>query len=96
MSENGYLLVGWDLEWNSDEGSKIKEKGEEMIQKIDTAFEKNFTRTKNHLVLLTHDQYFRDSISMAELDNFLELLHKRDDIILKKIKDYPGIQPDVN
>lgn len=96
LSENGYLLVGWDLEWNSDEGSKIKEKGEEMIQKIDTAFEKNFTRTQNHLVLLTHDQYFRDSISMAELDNFLELLHKRDDIILKKIKDYPGIQPDVN
>lgn len=96
LAENGYLLVGWDLEWNSDEGSKIKEKSEEMIQKIDTAFERNFTRTENHLVLLTHDQYFRDSLSIAELDNFLELLNNREDIILKKIKDYPGIQPDVN
>ncbi len=96
LAKNEYKLVGWDLEWKCTNESKIKETGEEMMNLIDTAFEKQKMQTQNHLVLLTHDQYFQDSLSIAELDKFLQTLKNREDIVLKKIKDYPGIGTEVN
>lgn len=91
LAKNNFVLVGWDLEWKADSHYKIKETGEEILKQIDSAFEKKQTLTENHLVLLTHDQYFRDEESVKELDNLLQKLKSREDIQLMKIKDYPGI-----
>lgn len=95
LAENGFVLVGWDIEWKCNDENKIQEKSSEMINLIDSAFEKKKMQTENHLVLLTHDQYFRDSLSIAELDKFLQTIKTRNDIVLRKIKDYPGIGKEV-
>lgn len=95
LAKHDYKLVGWDLEWKSDSTHKVKNSGEEILQQIDSAFEKNKMQTANHLVLLTHDQYFRDEESVKELDSLLQKLNAREDIVLRKINDYPGIANDV-
>ncbi len=95
LAENGFVLVGWDIEWKCNNESKLKETGDEMMSLIDSAYSKKRMQTENHLVLLTHDQYFRDSLSIAELDKFLQKLNKREDIVIRKIKDYPGIGTEV-
>lgn len=91
LAKNEFVLVGWDIEWKSDSTHKIKDSGEELLKQIDAAFEKKQMQTENHLVLLTHDQYFRDGESIKELDSLLQKLKSREDIQLMKIKDYPGI-----
>lgn len=96
LAKNGYVLVGWDIEWRCNNENKIKETSSEMMTLIDSAFSKKRMQTDNHLVLLTHDQYFRDSLSISELDKFLQTLKTREDIILKKIKDYPGVKINTN
>lgn len=95
LAEKGFVLVGWDIEWKCNHENKIQENSEELMSLIDSAFEKKRMQTENHLVLLTHDQYFRDSLSISELDKFLQNLKTRDDIVLRKIKDYPGIGKEV-
>lgn len=95
LAKNNFVLVGWDLEWKSDSTHSIKESGEEILQQIDEAFEKKRMQTENHLVILTHDQYFRDEDSVKELDFLLEKLNKREDFVFRKIKDYPGITTEV-
>jgi peptidoglycan/xylan/chitin deacetylase (PgdA/CDA1 family) len=91
LAKNDFVLVGWDLEWKANSDYKIQETGEELLKQIDSAFEKKQMQTENHLVLLTHDQYFRDEESVKELDSLLQKLKTREDIQLMKIKDYPGI-----
>lgn len=93
LAKNGFKLVGWDIEWKSDSNFKAKESSQEILNLIDSAFVKKSMKTENHLVLLTHDQYFRDSVSLKELSKFLQTVKSREDIELKKIKDYPGIAP---
>lgn len=96
LAKNEFILVGWDVEWKSDSTYKVKETGKEIMAIIDSAFSNNRVQTENHLVLLTHDQYFRDENSVKELDDLLQILNKREDIELRKMKDYPGIKADIN
>lgn len=96
LAKNEFILVGWDVEWKSDSTYKVKETGKEIMAIIDSTFSNNRVQTENHLVLLTHDQYFRDENSVKELDDLLQILNKREDIELRKMKDYPGIKADIN
>jgi len=89
---NDFILIGWDLEWHFDNENQIHENNVEMLNKIDSLFEKNNMRTKNHLVLLAHDQFFKNESNANELDTLIQNLKQNKDIEFRKIKDYPGIQ----
>lgn len=92
LAKNEYKLIGWDWEWKSDGKNQAKQSGDKMFQEIDSLFLNNKTRTQDHLVLLTHDQYFKDSLSTKELEKFIQLIKTRDDIIVRKINDYPDVR----
>lgn len=96
LAKNDYKLIGWDWEWKSNDKSQAKQTGDKMFKEIDSLFLNNKTRTKDHLVLLTHDQYFRDSLSTKELEKFIQLVKTRDDIVVRKIRDYPDVRTAVN
>ncbi|SMC64475.1 polysaccharide deacetylase family protein [Moheibacter sediminis] len=96
LSKNQYKLIGWDWEWKSDEKSGLKQTGDKLFNEIDSLFFNNKTRTQDHLVLLTHDQYFKDSISTQELEKFLKRIKTREDIVVRKIRDYPDVRTAVN
>lgn len=96
LANNQYKLIGWDWEWKSDEKSGLKQTGDKLFSEIDSLFLNNKTRTQDHLVLLTHDQYFKDSISTQELEKFLKKIKTREDIVIRKIREYPDVRTAVN
>lgn len=96
LADNDYKLIGWDWEWKSDEKRGLKQTGDELFTEIDSLFLNNKTRTQDHLVLLTHDQYFKDSLSTIELEKFLQKIKTREDIVIRKIREYPDVRTAVN
>lgn len=96
LAKNDYKLIGWDWEWKSDEKSGLKQTGDKLFSEIDSLFLNNKTRTQDHLVLLTHDQYFKDSLTTKELEKFLQKIKTREDIIIRKIREYPDVRTAVN
>lgn len=96
LAKNDYKLIGWDWEWKSDEKNGLKQTGDKLFNEIDSLFLNNKTRTQDHLVLLTHDQYFKDSLSTKELEKFLQKIKTREDIVIRKIREYPDVRSAVN
>lgn len=92
LAKNDYKLIGWDWEWKSDEKNGLKQTGDKLFNEIDSLFLNNKTRTQDHLVLLTHDQYFKDSLTTKELEKFLQKIKNREDIVIRKIRDYPDVR----
>lgn len=92
LQQNGYTLVGWDLEWHANDDMKLKYSHEKMLEKINSMFKNNIERTSNHMVILMHDQFFQDEDSISELDKLIDELMKNDEYEFRKISDYPNIK----
>jgi hypothetical protein len=91
LQSAGFVLMGWDLEWQFDHKTmSVTTTAEKMIAAIDSAFKKNRTRCKDHLVVLAHDQVYAKSYDSMELRLFLQMLKQRDDYELSLVSDYPG------
>lgn len=91
LAKNGYLLVGWDLEWAHNESMGLDSNHEAMIKRVDYVFKNKLEKTPKHLVLLTHDQYMRDKNSMKELSLFIKKLQKDKRYKFRKMSEYPHI-----
>lgn len=77
LSEKGYKIFGWDVEWKYNvKDYSPKQTIDELVKEIKEAYEKSATFSKNHLVLLMHDQMF------ARLNGENDL-----DILINKLKD---------
>lgn len=63
---------------------------EEMMNKVDSVFLKNKTKTINHLVLLAHDQVFANAQDSATLQNFIMQLKNKDEYNFEQVSRYPG------
>lgn len=96
LQSAGFKLVGWDLEWRATADMKLKNNHAEMIKKVDSIFYNDLEKTPRHLVLLTHDQYLDDEISIKELDLFIQKLQKSQRFVFKKISEYPKINEILN
>lgn len=96
LYENGYQMIGWDVEWQYNKQTKgVRQSAQDMMNSIDYAFNSKNSKIPNHVVLLTHDQYFRDSYSLEQLDLFLSTLNERKDIEVRLMDDYPELRPSV-
>lgn len=94
LAKHGYQLVGWDVEWKHSKTTGVRQTAQEMMNEIDYFFNKKISRTKNHVIFLSHDQYFTTPFAKKELEKFLTMIKNRDDIVLKKINEYPAVTPD--
>lgn len=93
LYENGFRMIGWDVEWNYNKQTHgVKQSAQEMMNIIDYAFNHKNSKIENHVVLLTHDQYFRDAYSIEQLDQFLSMLNERNDIEVRLLNDYPELR----
>jgi peptidoglycan/xylan/chitin deacetylase (PgdA/CDA1 family) len=88
LSAEGYTMVGWDVEWEHDgvTGRPIQSV-EEMIRDIDEAFEHAFT--PGHVVVLAHDEMFRNVTEDAALLILLKSL-KRKGYMFGTLEKYPA------
>lgn len=86
-----FQVYGWDLEWKYAKNNQLKYTSEQMTQKVDSVFRNNLTQTKNHLVLLTHDQLFEKEENALELYKFITLLQQQNKYEFRHISDYPTV-----
>jgi peptidoglycan/xylan/chitin deacetylase (PgdA/CDA1 family) len=90
LHRNGYSLFGWDLEWRHD--SHTAEPigtAEDIFNQMQQLLSKDRLFTPNHIVLLCHDEMFRNTYDESELKKLIELLKGRPNYKLVQLKDYP-------
>jgi hypothetical protein len=84
--------MGWDMEWPFNNHLSLTKTPAEILQRIDSFFTKNITRTPNQLVLLAHDQTFADSTDAASLHTLIKQLKADGRYQFKLISAYPGLK----
>jgi peptidoglycan-N-acetylglucosamine deacetylase len=90
--KNGFIQVGWDLEWHFTDSLTLTSSPDEMLAKIDSMFTHNKTKTPGHLVLLAHDQAFADGPDSAQLHQFIIKLKAKDAYNFETVSRYPGLK----
>jgi hypothetical protein len=80
--------------WNFNYTQRLIENDTDMIEKIDSTFARSETKTKNHLVLLTHDRTFATTEDSAKLHRFIAALKVKDEYDFEMVSKYPGLIKD--
>lgn len=90
----GFSVMGWDLEWIYDEAEReLKTSPEQLLAQMHHMLEAGATRTRDHLVLLAHDQAFQTRAALLMLHQFFMLVKAQPQFELVFATTYPGILP---
>jgi peptidoglycan/xylan/chitin deacetylase (PgdA/CDA1 family) len=92
LDSAGFNVVGWDLEWRFTKTGRPIQSAERMAFVVDSMFQHNENRTKNHLIVLMHDHMFRkaeDSIKLVQFVQYLKYGNKYQFVLLDQ---YPGLK----
>jgi peptidoglycan-N-acetylglucosamine deacetylase len=93
LQSAGFIVMGWDLEWHYDPKTLIlKTTADEMLKQVDSLFAKNKTKLRDNLVLLAHDQVYKNSNDSQQLREFVQKLKLKDDYELSTVGNYPTIR----
>ena len=90
LYENGYRVFGWDIEWqhSGETGTPVQTAGE-MLEIIERKLKEGKTVKKDHLVLLSHDEMFRNGWEESELKELIGLLKARGIYRFDHLSNYP-------
>ena len=78
------------MEWFHEPGTgQPVGTAEEIFEQIEIHLDKGRTFTKGHLVLLCHDEMFREDWEETELKKLMDLLKTREDYEFARLRDYP-------
>ncbi|MBC7935964.1 MAG: polysaccharide deacetylase family protein [Rhizobacter sp.] len=92
LQKNGYIVMGWDLEWHFNDKLQAIQSPELLATQIDSMFVHNRTKTTDHLVLLAHDQVYSNAKDSSSLRNLVSKLKGKDEYDFAFINSYPGIE----
>ncbi len=93
LDSAGFNVIGWDLEWNfNHKDARPVQSPEKLAAQIDSAFARNQTQTKNHLVLLSHDRMFQRTPDSISLVRFIQILKKNPKYVFETVDHYPGLK----
>ena len=91
MAKNGFVVMGWDLEWHYDHKElTVKNSADDLLRQIDSVFNNKKTKSPEHLVLLAHDQVYRKTKDSAELRQLIQKLKLKEEYELSLVTSYPG------
>jgi peptidoglycan/xylan/chitin deacetylase (PgdA/CDA1 family) len=94
LSNAGYEVAGWDVEWNfSEENGLPMQSADQMIKEIKNAFNNNRNFVHNNVVILTHDRMFQKPQYADSLRKVIAVLKKDRGIVFETMDHYPGIRP---
>lgn len=90
LAKNGYKLYGWDLEWqhHPKDGTPVQSVNE-MEKEIEARLQNGNTFTKDHIVILLHDEMFQKKWEESELNELIDRLRTHDNFIFEHIRFYP-------
>ncbi|HNP21525.1 MAG TPA: polysaccharide deacetylase family protein [Panacibacter sp.] len=91
LFKSGYKVFGWDVEWQHDSrtGAPIQTV-DDMVELITKKLNENKTVTPHHLVLLAHDEMFRDGWEESELKQLIDILKAKKEYRFQHLSKYPG------
>jgi len=86
----GYRVFGWDIEWqhSGETGAPIQSVSE-MLEIIEKKLKEGKTIKKNHLVLLSHDEMFRNGWEESELKQLILKLKAKGNFRFDHLSNYP-------
>jgi peptidoglycan/xylan/chitin deacetylase (PgdA/CDA1 family) len=90
LAKNGYKLYGWDIEWqhNAKYGTPIQSV-DEVQKEIESRLENGNTFTKDHIVILIHDEMFQKKWEESELKQLIDKLRTHENYVFEHIRFYP-------
>lgn len=90
LAGKGFRLYGWDIEWehHPTDGTPVQTV-EQMTNAIVNRLEKGNTFTKDHIVLLVHDEMFQKKWEESELNELVDNLKKHENYVFEHIRFYP-------
>jgi peptidoglycan-N-acetylglucosamine deacetylase len=92
VHQAGFAVMGWDIEWSFDHKTFVPDQDTALLyKKIFNLLYAGTTRTPGHLVLLAHDQAFRDTANLPILHSFLKSLKQNDAYEFVLADTYPGV-----
>ncbi|MFT3705304.1 MAG: polysaccharide deacetylase family protein [Agriterribacter sp.] len=90
LAQNGYTLYGWDIEWQHRSDGVPVQTVDEMEKEIVNRLESgNGNFTKDHIVILIHDEMFQKKWEESELKQLIDRLRQRDNYLFEHIRFYP-------
>ncbi|MCX6332084.1 MAG: polysaccharide deacetylase family protein [Bacteroidetes bacterium] len=95
MDSIGFNIIGWDLQWRFNKNGRPIQSPKWMAMQVDSLFFYNQTVTKNHLVILMHDQMYRAPQDSIKLEKFIQLLKQNGHYTFQKLTHYPGLKPNI-
>jgi peptidoglycan/xylan/chitin deacetylase (PgdA/CDA1 family) len=91
LSNAGYQVAGWDVEWNFGSGTIPVQSADRMIKEIENAFNSHTNFVHNNVVILTHDRMFKRTQYADSLRKVITALKKDNGIVFETMDHYPGI-----
>lgn len=90
LAARGYKVYGWDVEWrhNDKDGTPVQSVSE-MAREINTRLANQRTFTKDHIVILIHDEMFQKKWEESELNQLIDSLKTNDHYVFEHIRFYP-------
>lgn len=90
LMQQGYRLFGWDLEWQHNPVSGVPLQSVATMEKeIMSRLASGNTFTKNHIIILLHDEMFRRPWEEDQLKALIDTLHKQPMIVFNDLSTYP-------
>lgn len=89
LAKNNYKVYGWDLEWQHKANGEPVQTVDEMLKEIETRLDNGNVFTKDHLVLLLHDEMFQKKWEESELKQLIDKLRQHDNYVFEHIRFYP-------
>lgn len=86
----GYKVIGWDIEWRHDDKTGAPLQSAVQIKnKIDTLLNEGKTFTPGNIVVLLHDQMFKEKWEESELKTLIDSLRANSNYVFEQIRFYP-------
>ncbi|MBS1576656.1 MAG: polysaccharide deacetylase family protein [Bacteroidetes bacterium] len=90
LYKNGFKVFGWDIEWRHDSKTGVPiQTVDDMLELIEKKLTEKKTARPGHLVLLSHDEMFRNGWEESELKQLIEKIKAKGNYHLEHLSKYP-------
>ncbi|MBI3719973.1 MAG: polysaccharide deacetylase family protein [Sphingobacteriales bacterium] len=91
LYKDGFKVFGWDIEWQHDGKTGVPiQTVDDMAALIEKRLDENKTVKKDNLVLLAHDEMFRNGWEESELKQLIQKLKEKGGYRFEQLSKYPG------
>lgn len=87
----GYKVFGWDVEWQHDPKTDVPiQTVDDMVALIEKKLKEHKTVKPGNLILLAHDEMFRNGWEESELKQLIDKLKAKGYYRFEHLSNYPG------